>query len=216
SESCDQSDRGRKRFIAASLESAAKRFCTWGGGIEKGASVSKRLSTSSFLICSLVLASSMRAQHLAPSRAGFPKVFPRAGTVRASSIAVGDLFKDGRKEIVFGTAGRQLWAIFPDGSVVPGWPKTMPAEIGAAPAIGDVDGDGFPDIVVACGSTFDPTGSGEVRAYKRDGTLIWAFQPADENGDGRPDGVVSTPAIGDIDGDGSNEVVFGSWDFRLY
>lgn len=164
----------------------------------------------------LFLAGRADAQHLPPLRAGFPKLYAGAGTVRASAPAVGDLFNDGRKEIVFGTAGRKIYVLFPDGSVAPGWPVTMPSEPGAAPAIGDVDGDGFPDIVVACGSTFDPNGAGEVRAYKRDGTLIWSFLPADNNGDGRPDGVVSTPAIGDIDGDGKNEVVFGSWDFNLY
>ena len=163
-----------------------------------------------------LLACRAQAQYLAPQRAGFPKLYAGAGTVRASAPAVGDLFKDGRKEIVFGTAGRKVYVIFPDGSVAPGWPITMPSEIGAAPAIGDVDGDGIPDIVVACGSTFDPSGAGEVRAYRRDGSLIWRFFPADNNGDGVPDGVVSTPAIGDIDGDGKNEVVFGSWDFNLY
>lgn len=156
------------------------------------------------------------AQNMPPLRAGWPVLLSGAGTVRASHPAVGDLDRDGVKEIVVGTANRRVYVLRANGSVVPGWPITMPAEIGASPAIGDVDGDGFPDVVVACGSTFDVNGSGEVRAYRRDATLIWSFLPADENGDGRPDGVVSTPAIGDVDGNGTNEVVFGSWDFNLY
>ncbi|HEV8230927.1 MAG TPA: VCBS repeat-containing protein [Thermoanaerobaculia bacterium] len=151
-----------------------------------------------------------------PLRPGWPARLAGAGTVRGSHPAVGDLDRDGVKEIVVGTANRRVYVLRANGTVVPGWPITMPAEIGASPAIGDVDGDGFPDVVVACGSTFDPGGSGAIRAYRRDGALLWSFSPADESGDGRPEGVVSTPAIGDVDGDGANEVAFGSWDFNLY
>jgi len=173
------------------------------------------------LLLGLVLAwltAPARAQNMPPLRPGFPVRIAGSGPVRASSPAVGDLDNDGVQEIVIGTAApqRRVYALRANGTVLPGWPITMPAEIGAAPALGDVDRDGFLDIVVACGSTFDATGSGEVRAYRRDGSLIWSFLPADINLDGRPDGVVSTPAIGDVDGDGGNEVAFGSWDFNVY
>ena len=161
-------------------------------------------------------AAELPAQHIPPLRPGFPARLAGAGAVRASHPAVGDLDGDGVQEIVVGTQSGRVYVLRANGTVVPGWPITMPAEIGASPAIGDLDGDGFLEVVVACGSTFDPDGSGEVRAYRRNGTLLWSFFPADENQDGRPDGVVSTPAIGDVDGDGTNEVAFGSWDFNLY
>lgn len=164
----------------------------------------------------LLASSGAFGQNMPPSRPGWPVRLAGAGAVRSSHPAVGDLDNDGVKEIVVGTQNRRVYALRANGTVMPGWPITMPAEIGASPSIGDVDGDGFPDVVVACGSTFDLNGAGEVRAYRRNGTLIWSFFPVDENEDGRPDGVVSTPAIGDVDGDGRNEVAFGSWDFNVY
>ena len=169
-----------------------------------------------FGTCALLLPCLAEAQNTPPLRPGFPVRLAGAGPVRASSPAAGDLDNDGVQEIVIGTANRRVYALRANGAVMPGWPITMPGEIGAAPSLGDVDRDGFLDVVVACGSTFDPTGSGAVRAYRRDGSLIWSFTPRDTNNDGRPDGVVSTPALGDVDGDGSLEVAFGSWDFNLY
>jgi hypothetical protein len=151
-----------------------------------------------------------------PPRPGFPLILSGSGAVKASSPAVGDLDNDGVQEIVVGTANRRVYVINANGTVRAGWPVIMPGEIGAAPSLGDVDRDGFLDIVVASGSTSDATTSGAVRAYRRDGTIIWSFSPLDTNGDTRPDGVVSTPAIGDVDGDGAPEVAFGSWDFNIY
>lgn len=168
------------------------------------------------LVVAAVASGFAHAQNTPPLRSGWPKRIPGAGGVRVSQPAAGDLDNDGVKEIVIGTSGRLVYALRANGDVVPGWPVTMPGEVNSTPALGDVDGDGFLDVVVGCGSNFDPTGSGAVRAYRRNGTLIWSFTPGDENQDGLPDGVFSTPAIGDVDGDGANEVAFGSWDFNVY
>ncbi|HSE62703.1 MAG TPA: VCBS repeat-containing protein [Thermoanaerobaculia bacterium] len=151
-----------------------------------------------------------------PLRPGWPVRLAGAGTVRVSQPGVGDLDNDGVKEIVIGTSGRKLYVLRANGSVVPGWPVTLPAEINSTPALGDIDGDGFLDVVVGCGSTFDSTGSGGLFVFRRNGTLIWSFTTSDENQDGRPDGIFSTPAIGDVDGDGKLEIAVGSWDFRVY
>jgi hypothetical protein len=152
-----------------------------------------------------------------PLRPGWPMRLAGAGTVRVSQPAVGDLDNDGVKEIVVGTSGRKVYALRANGTVMPGWPVTVSAEVNSSPALGDIDGDGFLDVVVACGSNFDQTtGSGRLYVFRRDGSLIWSFTPVDENGDGRPEGIFSTPAIGDIDGDGDNEIAFGCWDFRVY
>jgi hypothetical protein len=100
-----------------------------------------------------------------------------------------------------------------NGTVRSGWPQTLPAEVAGAPAIGLIDGDAFPDIVVGFKGTMDPTGKGGIRAYRRDGSVIWTRLTATDEGE---DGVFSTPTIGNVDGLGGNEVVVGSFDFRVY
>ena len=168
------------------------------------------------LLLATLPAAARAALNTPPLRAGWPVSLAGAGTVRVSQPAVGDLDNDGVKEIVVGTVNRKVYALRANGTVMPGWPVTVSAEVNSSPALGDIDGDGFLDVVVACGSNFESTGSGRIYVFRRDGTLIWSFTPVDENGDGLPEGIYSTPAIGDIDGDGDNEIVFGCWDFRVY
>ncbi len=82
------------------------------------------------------------------------------------------------------------------------WSFEAKGWIRSTPAIGDVDGDGDPDVVF---------GSNDHRTYALDGatgTLLWSFKTM---------GMVrSAPAIGDVDGDGDSDVVFGSDDNRTY
>jgi hypothetical protein len=148
-----------------------------------------------------------------PLRSNFPVTLTGSGPVRVTQPAVGDLDNDGAKEIVVGTAGRQLWVLNANGSVRAGWPQSLPAEVAGAPAIGLIDGDQFPDIAVGFKGTMDPTGKGGIRAYRRDGSLIWSRLTSTDEGE---DGVFSSPAIGNVDGIGGNEVVVGSFDFRVY
>jgi hypothetical protein len=148
-----------------------------------------------------------------PVRPNFPVTLPGSGPVQVTQPAVGDLDNDGRKEIVVGTKGRQLWVVNADGSVRAGWPQTLPAEVVGSPAIGLIDGDAFPDIAVGFKGTTDPSGRGGIRAYRRDGSMIWERLTATDEAD---DGVYSSPAIGNVDGIGGNEVVVGSFDMRVY
>jgi FG-GAP-like repeat/FG-GAP repeat len=153
-------------------------------------------------------------QPLPPSlRANFPVTLAGSGPVRVTQPSVGDLDNDGTKEIVVGTAGRQLWVLNANGSVRAGWPQTLPAEVVGSPAIGLIDGDQFSDIAVGFKGTTDPSGKGGIRAYRRDGSLIWTRLTATDEG---ADGVFSSPAIANVDGAGGNEVVAASFDFRVY
>lgn len=152
----------------------------------------------------------------APLRPGFPVTFPGAGPVEGSKPGVADFDLDGVKEIVIGTRGGKLYLLNANGTVRPGWPQSLPCQIGSSPAIGDIDGDGFPDIAVGCGTADDLSAPGGVWAFRRDGSLLWRFDPYDYDGNGVPDHVFSSPAIGDVEGDGRNEVVFGSFNFLVY
>lgn len=151
---------------------------------------------------------------------GFPFTITGGGTLLRGAPAVADLgLTPGWKSIVFGTTTGQLFVVLYDGataSVAPGFPVTLPARIDGTPAVGDVTGDGIPDIVVGYGSNDNPVGSpGGIRAYTRAGGLIWGRAL-----DGTPrsfrNEVVGAPAIGDVDGDGQAEVAFGAFDAYAY
>jgi hypothetical protein len=101
-----------------------------------------------------------------PERDGFPVVLPGAGTDIYSQPAIADLGldPDGFKSIVFGLQSRQLFVLLADGTVAPGFPTTLPAAINSSPAVGDLDGDAIPEIVVGFGSNFEPLVHGGIRA----------------------------------------------------
>jgi hypothetical protein len=134
----------------------------------------------------------------------------------------------GNKEIVFGTFNpaanpkiRRLNVLCHKTGTTwgspTGWPINLTADPNSA-AVGDLTGDGVPEIVVGYGSTFDQAAHGGVKAFRLDGTTLWTFNTLDVDSgpNSFSDAVVSTPAIGDIDNDGANEVVFGSFDQHLY
>jgi hypothetical protein len=147
-------------------------------------------------------------------RAPFPKTV--TGTPGGEPLLVDLGRSGGRKSIVFGTTARKLYVMNFDGTVASGWPKDLPGEVRSSAAVADLDGDTLPDIVVGFGGgASDPASVGGVAAFKGDGTPLWTHNGV-QDGSGFPLGVVSTPAIGDVDGDGKPEVVWGSFDAHIY
>jgi len=144
-----------------------------------------------------------------------------------SSPAIADLNRDGRLEVVVATnnghivaldhAGNRLW----DVDVAPYFgmaPNTE--EIGSSPAVDDLDGDGWPEVVVGVGSIY-PTvcTQGGVIVLQHDGSLRPGWpQLADDwiPPSGCRDTIFSTPALGDLDNDGRKEIVAGGFDMRIY
>ncbi len=115
------------------------------------------------------------------------------------TLAAGDLDGDGLDEIVTSTTNRGwVAALNADGTSLPGWPVTVPSwtEGTAGIVLGDLDraADRRPEVV-AVGST------GEVHAWDRRGDELPGF-PVDLESE-----VTARAALGDLDGDGSLEII---------
>jgi hypothetical protein len=163
---------------------------------------------------------------------GYLYVLDRNGTQLArqwfdqviySSPAVGDIDKDGKKEIVVGTgpywAGQghyvSVWNYDATQStvttrLVQKWGNLATnGGVFASPALGDIDGDGYADIVVtAYIGDNTPTGN-QVYAWSgRDGTQLWMNPVCDHFNYcayvGR-----SSPIIANIDPAAGSETLFG-------
>lgn len=133
---------------------------------------------------------------------GFPKYIDQ--TIY-SSPAVGDLDRDGWLDIAVGTGnfyeerGYKVYAWDHKGNLLPGWPVNTAHYVGASPALGDIDDDGYLEVVVG---SFDRW----LYAWNEDGSLVpgWPVLPKDWLGNIAP--LYFSPALADYDGDGTQEV----------
>ena len=154
------------------------------------------------------------------------------GDTSWSSPAVGDIDGDGQLEIVAGydcdgapgqscypNYGGYVGAWHINGTPVAGWPKFISKQVvWSSPALADIDGDGRLDVVVGQGNMnatmFDggrqPMNGQYVYAFHGDGSSV-AGWPVNI---GR--NVTSSPAVGDINGDGRPDVAFVADDGYLY
>lgn len=152
------------------------------------------------------------------------------GPIALSSPTTGVL--DGTPVVVFGSESGYLYVVNArTGANLPGWPQPVelapgaPSAIESSPTIAYLHGpDQPPLIVVGAGSTYVPNQQGGLVAFRPDGTVAFRFHTLDVFNEwkptGKPDGydegVFSTPAVGDVTGRGQLDLVFGSWDHRLY
>jgi hypothetical protein len=136
----------------------------------------------------------------------------------------GDMDGDGLQEIIlysdhelageYVNRGNCMWVLNPDMTRVAAFDTPicsgMPlytgyqnniVQVAPAPAVADIMGDSLPEIVV-------PSYDGKMRCFKADGTVPWTYT-FDTAGD--PFIGASGPVIGDLNQDGSQEVVFTTY-----
>lgn len=127
-----------------------------------------------------------------------------SGPSSYGQVAVGNVDGSGGPEVFFGSydSPYKVYGWNATGTVLSGWPKDHSVGL-ETPTIGDVNGDGSPDIIVA------NTG-GMIYGYNKNGSVLSEF----------PRGVNSvfqrSVAIADLDADGDTEVIAGANDGTLY
>jgi hypothetical protein len=142
------------------------------------------------------------------------------GWNRSSSPTIADVNGDGVNDIVHGH--QDGWVRVLDaatGNNLPGWPQPASVRPGLAvpvdgsPAVGDIDRDGKNEVVVGAGSTWR-TERGGVIVLRRDGSVKCRYEAL--NYTNNDNGVFSSPALGDVDGDSYPDIVFGAWDLHVH
>ena len=166
---------------------------------------------------------------------GFPISLGASGE---APPVLADLDGDGVQEIVLPASDGQVHVFTGSGALLDGWPVALEAHpatdvhgdapfvsstdglrenIVAPAAVGDIDGDGSPDVVAV--ST-----QGTVYAWSRAGealdgfpTTLWTREASEfVEGMAFDDGAYGGASLGDVDGDGDLELVIAGLDQRLY
>jgi len=138
-----------------------------------------------------------------------------AGGYMKNAPVIADVTNDGRPEIIVNSFG-SIRVFDKDGNLLGGWPQDIPESMFfldehiyySTPALGNLDNDADFEII-ALGS-YNKVGT--IYAFNSDGSTVEGW-PATIKG-----WLHSSPAIGDVNSDGSNEVVVGvhSGDFGIY
>lgn len=178
------------------------------------------------LVPSSIAGAQPRVAGAAANQPGFPLTLP-GGSVDRQSPVVADVRPDlpglevaiatneGTLSLV-SSAGQVLWSSF-----VPVKECSGTDRLNSNPAVGKLYGGDVEYIVIGYGNIRGRSDSrycpGGVAAFDgRNGNLVWRLDTDQLSPKENLTGVYSTPALADVDGDGTMEVAFGSFDRYFY
>ncbi|HEX6761776.1 MAG TPA: FG-GAP and VCBS repeat-containing protein [Gaiellaceae bacterium] len=153
-----------------------------------------------------------------PPLSGKPAFRPDGDWYPPSGIpapTVVNISGDARPEIVAAVPDGFVYAIGPDGKrlwrydYAHGVPKTFASEVVAA----DLNRDGKPELVF--GTYGAAPGSGRLVVLSPAGKLLYDLRLPRQGKDGNGIGVPAAPSIGDLDGDGTVEIVLTTFDHGI-
>jgi hypothetical protein len=146
-----------------------------------------------------------------------PRIF--GTSFNYGSPAIGNLDGDPQPEVVVtinfsDDDSGGVYAINTDGSYVPGWPVFTgsggaTSQVSSAPAIADLDQNGDMEVVISAERE-----GGRIYVYNHDGTIFPNF-PVEAAAVTSTDRLPS-PTLGDIDRDGSLDIIFPATDGQLW
>lgn len=140
-----------------------------------------------------------------------------------ASPALAQLNGRGKLDIVVGAADGRVYAWNGRGRRLRGWPVEARdgddrERVISSPAVGDIDGDGAPDVVEASAEVYGSVPQTEGRVYAWDARGRpkpgWPIRPPALAADAIPiagEGVPASPALADVDGDGADEVAIAAF-----
>ncbi len=135
-------------------------------------------------------------------------------TVQPNPVVV-DLDGDGFKEILFPSYDGRLHAYWLDKTEHHQWPVTVSdpgqswIEFASEPAVADLNGDGFAEILFTTWSQKGSAQGGDLKILNWKGQLLHSI-PLPRDFGQVWDGALPAPTLGDLDGDPDLEVVIGT------
>jgi hypothetical protein len=139
---------------------------------------------------------------------GWPRSLPNTWNALTPSVALHDFDGDGKLELVAGSTGGstgegKLYVFDWQGNTRSGWPVDVHSASEASPIIGDLNGDGAPEIIYG-------GEAGVLHGFRADGAVFPGF-PIKVGAEIR-----ATPTLTDADGDGRTDLLLSGWDQQTY
>ncbi len=127
---------------------------------------------------------------------GFPKAFPANPSFKnMRNLTLADVNDDGIEDILF-CADSKIFAYSYQGLI---WEHTLTGTAIYPPSVGDVDGDGQPDIVQVTGGQ---PANGRIYVFDKSGNILNGWPLSFNN-----NWIICAPALSDLDNDGKMEIV---------